>query len=299
MQGYSTIRWCSREVVQNELAVKLGAHVDGFVDKLLEREIGEAHPKAMRAILDSKKDELQTELALSLDLSKIISTVHRLEGDGLLQLLAFDEVNALLIFGQTIGDTPQTLPNLSRLLRDKKKLEKGTKVYEYFEGLGWFDGKITQIANSQYKVLYSDGKSVFQSELEVRQWVDVRSDDEWIRLVAEAKKGFAYLQSRLDGSCNNINYDCSNMWDVLQLVKAFDPSFASTSLTQDVARDLVKITPLSKMGPDLLKQLPDYLAAAKGFTIDHKDVKVFTDSVLNWWASNGSKFPAWAEAARI
>ena len=53
------------------------------------------------------------------------------------------------------------------------------------------------------------------------------------------------------------------------------------------------------MGPDLLKQLPDYLAAAKGFTVDHKDVKVFTDSVLNWWASHGSKFPAWAEAARI
>eukprot|EP00966_Prymnesium_polylepis_P329457 7385151-Prymnesium_polylepis.1 len=27
MEGYSTIRWCSREVVQNELAVKLGTHV--------------------------------------------------------------------------------------------------------------------------------------------------------------------------------------------------------------------------------------------------------------------------------
>ena len=85
----------------------------------------------MRAILDSKKDLLQNELALSLDLSRIISTVHRLEGDGLLSLLAFDEVNALLIFGQTIGDNPHTLPNLSRLLRDKKKLEKGTKLFEY------------------------------------------------------------------------------------------------------------------------------------------------------------------------
>ena len=33
--------------------------------------------------------------------------------------------------------------------------------------------------------------------------------------------------------------------------------------------------------------------------VDHKDVKVFTKSVLSWWASHSSKFPAWAEAARI
>ena len=33
--------------------------------------------------------------------------------------------------------------------------------------------------------------------------------------------------------------------------------------------------------------------------MDHKDVKVFTESVLNWWATHGSKFPAWAEAAQI
>eukprot|EP00966_Prymnesium_polylepis_P286273 6612760-Prymnesium_polylepis.1 len=299
MEGYSTIRWCSREVVQNELAQKLGTHVNGFVDKLIERDIGEAHPKKMRAILDSKLDVLQNELALSLDLSRIISTVHRLEGDGLLPLLAYDEINALLIFGNTIGDNPHTLPNVARLLRDKKTLQSHTKVYEYFEGHGWFEGKITQITNGQYKVLYSDGTSISQCELEVRQWVDVREDAEWIRLVTAAKKGFAYLQSRLDGTCNNINYDCSNMWEVLRLVKAFDPSYAQTSLTPDMARDLVKITPLSKMGPALLKELPDYLSAAKDFTVDHKDVEVFTKSVLSWWANHSSKFPAWAEAARI
>eukprot|EP00966_Prymnesium_polylepis_P185528 4300415-Prymnesium_polylepis.1 len=53
------------------------------------------------------------------------------------------------------------------------------------------------------------------------------------------------------------------------------------------------------MGPQFLKELPDYLSAAKDFTVDHKDVQVFTKSVLSWWASHGSKFPAWAEAARI
>ena len=88
------------------------------------------------------------------------------------------------------------------------------------------------------------------------------------------------------------------MWKTLRLVRAFDPSFAHTSLTEDMTRDLKQITPLRKMVPQLLKELPDYLSAVRGFTIDHKDVHLFTKGVLEWWASNGSKFPAWAEAAR-
>jgi hypothetical protein len=48
-----------------------------------------------------------------------------------------------------------------------------------------------------------------------------------------------------------------------------------------MTRYLVKITPLRKMGAELLKELPGYLVAAKNFVVDHKDIKVFTTSVLN------------------
>ena len=89
------------------------------------------------------------------------------------------------------------------------------------------------------------------------------------------------------------------MWEALRLLKAFDPSFASTNLTDAMTRDLVKITPLRKMGAELLKELPGYLVAAKNFVVDHKDIEVFTTSVLNWWANHGSKFPTWAKAAQI
>ena len=220
MQGYSTIRWCSREVVQNELAVKLGTHVPDFVDTLIEREIGDAHPKKMRTILDSHMDTLQLELAVSLDLERIINTVHRMEGDGLVVLLAYDEIDALLRFGNSAGDTPNNLPNLARLLRDKVQLANGAKVYEFFEGLGWFEGKITSInvAADKYTVKHSDGSTITQSGNELRQWLDIRGHREWTRLVTEVKKGFTYLQGRLDGSCNNINYDCSAMWEVLRLL---------------------------------------------------------------------------------
>ena len=122
MEGYSTICWCSRKVVQNELAVKLGTHVDGFVDKLIDREIGDAHPQAMRTILDSNLSSLQNELALSLDLQRIIKVVHKLEGDTAVVLRAYDEIDQLLTFSDTLGDTPLSLPNLARLLRDQIKL---------------------------------------------------------------------------------------------------------------------------------------------------------------------------------
>ena len=303
MKGYSTIRWCSREEVQNELAVKLGTHVSAYVDTLMERDIGDAHPKKMRAILDSHMDTLQNELALSLDLERIIKAVYRLEADTLVILLAYDEINALLIFGDTVGDTPHSLPNLAALLRGKITIQKNTKVYEYFEQIGWFEGKVTKVssagaANPNFTILYSDGKSIVQTEREVRQWLDVRDLPEWQRLGAEAKAGFQYLRSRLDGTCNNINFDCSEVWKVLALVKFFDPSFAAGNLTQAATADLTGIKPLRNMGDKLLQELPAYLAATQGFTVDHHDTKAFTEAVLGWWANNGTKFPTWAEAAQ-
>ena len=42
--------------------------------------------------------------------------------------------------------------------------------------------------------------------------------------------------------------------------------------------------------------------ATAGVVIDYSEGKEdhsFTEQVLAWWATNGSKFPAWAEAAQI
>ena len=193
--------------------------MDGFVNELIARDIGDAHPRKMRAILDTDLHTLENELALSLDLVSIINVVHRLEGDALEVLLAYEEINALLLFGKTIGDTPLTLPSLAALLRGRVALQKDTKVYEFFEGDGWYEGKVEKVLPAaKYRIRYSDGRAINQTEMEVQQWVDVRADAEWKRLTAEAKKGFDYLQSRLDGTCNNVNYDCTEMWEVLQLL---------------------------------------------------------------------------------
>jgi hypothetical protein len=45
--------------------------------------------------------------------------------------------------------------------------------------------------------------------------------------------------------------------------------------------------------------LPTYIAAVNGFSIDHGDVSNFTKGILSWWKSNASEVGAWSEAARI
>ena len=50
----------------------------------------------------------------------------------------------------------------------------------------------------------------------------------------------------------------------------------------------------------LLAQAPAYRAAViAGCEINRSDINQFTEGVLAWWRVHGSKFSAWAEAARI
>ena len=47
-------------------------------------------------------------------------------------------------------------------------------------------------------------------------------------------------------------------------------------------------------------ELPFYMAATQGFTVDHSDATAFTTKVLKWWANaDKSEFPTWALAARM
>ena len=131
MKGFSTIRWCSREEVSNEIAKNFGELPD-FVDSLIEDEIGDKLPKKMKVILDTNAETLQLELACQLDLEPIISACYSLEGDGLVLLLARAKLDSLLAFGDTLGDTAASLPNTAALLRKQTEIKVGVKVYEYF-----------------------------------------------------------------------------------------------------------------------------------------------------------------------
>jgi hypothetical protein len=261
----------------------------------------------MKAILDHQSETLELELACNLDLEPIISTCYTLEGDGLVILLARAKIDTLLAFGDTVGDRADTLPNVAALLRKQTELKTGVKVYEYFADVTpprYFKGSITSVARGKVKVKYEDNKTIEQEEHEVRQWIEVREMDEWKRLAAAAKGGITYLRNRLTGNlpAQQKNFDCSHMYEVLRVVQAFDPSWAAQHLDANVVNALAVVKPLRNMTAALLRELPAYLVATAGVVIDHSEGKEdhsFTEQVLKWWATNGSKFPAWAEAAQI
>ena len=54
--------------------------------------------------------------------------MYKLEGDGLLTLLARSKIDALLAFGNTVGDDQSSLPNLAGVLRKNTELKKKTKI---------------------------------------------------------------------------------------------------------------------------------------------------------------------------
>jgi len=78
--------------------------------------------------------------------------------------------------------------------------------------------------------------------------------------------------------------------------------FVERSATFDLVARLAEIKPFGER-PDLVarlqRDLPTYIAAANGFSIDHGDAGDFTKGILSSWKSHASEVGAWSEAARI
>jgi hypothetical protein len=49
----------------------------------------------------------------------------------------------------------------------------------------------------------------------------------------------------------------------------------------------------------LQRDLPAYVDAASGFSIDHGDAGDFTEGVLRWWKSHATEVGAWGDVALI
>ena len=300
MKGYSPIRWCSRDECSNDVARHFGA-LGGFLQTLIDRNIGDVLPKKMLKVYTEKKATLEAELAVSLDLEVIIKTVYTLEGDGLLILLARSKVDALLSFGSTVGDDQSSLPNLAAVLRKNTELKKKMKTREWYGPPfnAWYDGEIKDLHRAgKVAIKYSDGSENLLEPHEARNAVDVRPLAEWRRLAQQVKNGIGYLNDRLTGNCEP-NYDCSKTFEIYRLAQAFDPSFAAQHVTPAWVDALTAIPALTEHVPALKRELPAYLSKCVGATFDHTDVDKFTKGVLLWWANNGNGFPTWALAMQI
>ena len=99
----------------------------------------------------------------------------------------------------------------------------------------------------------------------------------------------------------DVPYHMKEQLAATSLFRVFDPSFAAASLDEAFVHRLQSIDPLKEhIDFDVLMQeLPAYLSACKGFTVNHGCIKDFTAKVLKWWANNHQLFSEWAKAARI
>ena len=131
--------------------------------------------------------------------------------------------------------------------------------------------------------------------------IDVCSLPQWTALVKKAKGAYDYLEDRLNNRCA-APYWCKEQHRITGLLRAFNPAFGHGKVDALWVQRLASLPCFAHIQgiADLLRrELPDYLIACQGTQIDHRDMKAFSREVLQWWASNNSKFPTWSLAARI
>ena len=113
--------------------------------------------------------------------------------------------------------------------------------------------------------------------------------------------GFDYLEARITGTCD-AQYSLVGMYELCDLVRVFDPNFATAHANPALLNRMSVITPLNALDMlDGMKQeLPLYLAAAANAPAFNKaSVADYTEAILKWWRTNGGLFKAWALAARV
>ena len=302
--GFSKVRWWSRWEIMKQVAENF-SQLPAFLNSLDDDDIGDATTKKMLDVLNNNKDALELELAAVLSCERLCTATYRLEGDGLELLLVHQTIEVLRAFGATLGNDASDLPSVAALLRQRHKIDKGTTTYEWFEAphSAWFTGRITRMptaAKATYQITYSDGGKIEYEEREVRNWIDVRNFPEWKAAVAAVKEAYTYLENRITNNCQ-APYHCAASYEVCRVSQLFDPSFAAANLTPRFVDELCASIPALKNSAAVLKAEVDAyrVAARTAPAMDHRDVHAFTEAVLTFWRTHGTKMPEWRKAARI
>lgn len=309
--GFSNVRWYCKAEIEMQLASNFPL-LRQALDKFEEREIGSAHTSAMKKCFEEEGQQLELELAAMLDQRRLVSTTYELEGDGLEIIAAYDKIEALRAYGRSLGNEG-TLPNADAVMKKHLKVAKGSVIRKLWPGIGMCEAKVTEIIPDLestlhpgqvvkgYKVKYtSDGEEEDLEEEEIRRWLVINHLPQRVALITALKAGYQYLEDRMTGNCDR-RYDCSHMFKVLELVRAFNPAFASCHVDAEWIDKLFVIGPLQQedLISGLKNELTDYISAASRAVVDSSDIASLTRDVLLWWRNNGPKLPAWSKAARI
>lgn len=148
-----------------------------------------------------------------------------------------------------------------------------------------------------------DGTTEDLQEDEIRKWLIIDAADPTRKSIVEGLgKGFDYLEDRLNGRVQQDNFNCKEMYKVLDAISCYDPSFVDErDVDEEWVDKLTIVKPIAEhinLGK-LKEELAIYRAAAKGVTFNQSNIDAFSMSVLKWWRNHGQRFPNWAAAAII
>lgn len=134
VEGFSEIRWWCKAMIMMQIA-RAFPKLKLFLDKLVQENVGDATTKTMLEIYANNTVKLKVQLAAMLDMRKVVSITHILEGDGAVILQAFPLVEEIRNLGNSLTQVG-SLPNVEAVLRAKTKLEKGISICKVFPGHG-------------------------------------------------------------------------------------------------------------------------------------------------------------------
>ena len=306
--GYSNVRWYCKAEIAMQLA-KNFTLIPKAINKFIEVGVGPTLAPKLKQQYESDTYLLKRQLAAMLDMRFVVATTYELEGDGLTVMLAYDRVRHLSLKGETLH-TPEALPNVEAVIRECATLSVGVELSKFWAGYGLCAGKIIAIGSAQstlypgtnrtvYTVKYAvDGTTEDLEEEEIRPLLKIDASD--VAPIANGlAKGFEYLNNRLTGNCAE-QYSCEASMHVLDLVRAFDPTYAASHITRPA--DVEKLADIPCLGArvgGMRQELEQYRMLAAGHPgFDRSSVSEYTDALLLWWRQNCPSIPAWAEAAR-
>ena len=308
--GFSEVRWyCKAEIIMQQ--ARHFEKLKPCLTKFSSEGIGPQLTGKLITKFDEDPQLLRRQYATMLDMEVLVKTTYNLEGDGLQHMLAYEHIEALRQLGRSVTQ-PGILVNLAAVLRMSTPLVIGTNIAKDWPGYGLCHAKITSMGNmmsslypNQTRMAYTvhyviDGTTEDLEEEEIRPLLQL--DMQTIAPFAAAlAPGFTYLENRLLGNCQ-ASYNCQHSYEVLSVIRCFDPNYAAAHVTPAHVQGLATVTPIATRNliSQLVGELPTYLAlAASAPAFNHASIRDYTEALLLWWRRHHPTVPAWAEAARI
>lgn len=291
-----------------------------LIRRLLDAGVGDATVGVLQDITNQYMPQLDSDLAVMLDMRVLTKTIYELEGDRLESLLVYDKLEGLRALGRSVlASDSGVLPNLDAIIRKNYPIQTGTKFDKHFTGHGLCEGVVTgqqDVASTLYPgttvkgytVKYpGDGSFEDLEEDELRPLLRILNIAERQASISGIIPVFTYLEERITGNCQQV-YDYSHNYRMYKALRLFDPARACElqMTTADLDAVFTELPQLGKIilpGPfraALYADFPQYMARAAMFTTSRGSISDFTGDVLKFWKQHRSELNGtWSIAARV